>query len=400
MRTMRSAMPQRGLLGCALLCAAMLPAAQAEDACFDWCVRCSSQVCSPPPAPPPKPPPLPPRPQPPPSPPSPPPPPPMPPPPPLDCNTIVPLGSGSCSDSSPCEGCCTYVGRCRSHEYSTGGFDGCSGASFNSPPFKRCHWIGEHCVDGPKSLYGNIPYHCRTPPSPPSPPPPPPPPLPPPPPPMPPPPPLDCSTIVPLGSGSCSDSSPCEGCCTHLNRCRSHQHSTSGLAGCSGASFNSAPFPRCHWVGEYCKDGPRSLYGNPPAHCTIPTPPPAPPAPPLPPAPPPPSVPPPSVPAQVCGVSGQFGVQPSGCDCHAALCTLPPPPPLAATTSSDTTSSVSTNSSDKSDNSSETSDNTTVMIAAVGGAVGGLLLLAVVAGVAIVMKKRKTKITTPRKEEL
>ena len=292
MRTMRSAMPQRGLLGCALLCAAMLPAAQAEDACFDWCVRCSSQVCSPPPAPPPKPPPLPPRPQPPPSPPSPPPPPPMLPPPPLDCNTIVPLGSGSCSDSSPCEGCCTHVNRCRSHEHSTGGLQGCSGASFNSYPFKRCHWIGEHCKGGPRSLYGNIP-----------------------------------------------------------------------------------------------------------AHCTIPTPPPAPPLPPPPSAPPPPPVPPPQPPPQVCGVSSQFGVQPSGCDCHVALCTLPPPPPATttATFSGDTTSSVSTNSS-------ETSDNTTVIIAAVGSAVGGLLLLAVVAGVAIVlMKKQKRKISTPtspRKEEL
>eukprot|EP00966_Prymnesium_polylepis_P043518 1009240-Prymnesium_polylepis.1 len=100
-----------------------------------------------------------------------------------------------------------------------------------------------------------------------------------------PPPPVDCSRIIPLGS-SCGGAGDgiCEGCCTHVYRCRSHEHSTSGLQGCSGASFDSYPFPKCHWIGEHCSSTVgESLYGEIPAHCRTPRTPPLPPVPPPPP---------------------------------------------------------------------------------------------------------------------
>ena len=110
-----------------------------------------------------------------------------------------------------------------------------------------------------------------------------------------------------------------------MGRCRSHEYSTGGFDSCSDAAFNSAPFKRCHWIGEHCKGGPRSLYGNIPTHCAIPL------APPSPPSPPSPS---PSSPA--CGFGGLFGERPDKCDCHLEMCTpsppLPPPPPLSGET--------------------------------------------------------------------
>ena len=135
----------------------LLTRAQAQVApqlgCTDWCRRCASQTCSPPPPLPPEPPPSLPMPHP-------------PSPPPLDCNRIVPLGSGH-SSGAVCEGCWTYAYRCRSHNVSTSGLAGCSGTAFNSHPFPKCHWIGEHCSSSPGvSLYGRLPSHCPRSPSP------------------------------------------------------------------------------------------------------------------------------------------------------------------------------------------------------------------------------------------
>eukprot|EP00966_Prymnesium_polylepis_P029330 681194-Prymnesium_polylepis.1 len=61
---------------------------------------------------------------------------------------------------------------------------------------------------------------------------------------------VDCSRIVPMGS-SCNSNTICEGCCTHVGRCRNPTASTGGLDSCDNDAFNQYPYPRCHWIGEH-----------------------------------------------------------------------------------------------------------------------------------------------------
>ena len=105
---------------------------------------------------------------------------------------------------------------------------------------------------------------------------------------------VDCSRIVEVGNGCWDGTNVCLGCCTTVNRCRSHSRSTSFLDSCEDIAFGSPPYKRCHWIGEKCsyRGTAYSLFGDMPDYC-MPAPPPPPYSPPPPPSPPSPFPPPP-----------------------------------------------------------------------------------------------------------